>query len=283
VISQKYNNDRVPNLIKWAGGKTSYIDYFLKTVPKDINTYYEPFFGGGALFWRLRLEEMIKNSVISDLNTDLINLLLNVKNDPYNLSISIDKYRNISDSDGYYNIRKEFNSSEWEDISSAEKSAIFLYLNRNCYNGLWRVNKSGKFNVPKGSYKNYFLPDLNTVLFYSELLKNVTIRACDFSQATKTAKKGDFVYLDPPYFKTKSSQFDQYTKDTSEIDMKKSLVKSINRLHKKEVNFMISNRLFKGYEAFFKNFDIEFISSYWPINSKSNGRILHEEILVKNF
>ena len=195
-ISEGNTTRRIQNLVKWAGGKGYVVENLMNYVPTDICTYHEPFFGGGSLFWNLKQSGAIDGAIISDVNPQLINLLNVVKSKPIDLAEELTSYVGIGSEDQYYEIRKRFNLKRKRKNLDVENAAMFLYLNRNCYNGLWRINRKGEFNVPFGFYNKYYLPSLDNLKTYSELLQNTTIHLDDFTVSMKLCKESDFVYLE---------------------------------------------------------------------------------------
>lgn len=175
--------------VKWAGGKGQLLDELLKRAPTTFGRYYEPFVGGGALFFALQP----KRAVLADKNQELANAYLVVRDNVEELVISLRQHRNHRD---YYYRLRSLNPLE---LTSLERASRFIYLNKTCYNGLWRVNRRGHFNVPFGRYKDPKICDADNLRAVSAALQGVEIRCSDFEEALQTATGGDLVYLDPPY------------------------------------------------------------------------------------
>jgi len=188
--------------IKWAGGKRQLLGQLLANLPNYVGKYYEPFLGGGALFFALNAQR----AVISDTNSELINCYRVIRARVRDLIKELQKH--IYDKDYYYYIRNR-NAAHLDKI---ERAARFIYLNRTCFNGLYRVNKSGKFNVPFGRYKDPLICNAQNLLAGSKRLQNVSIKNADFSDIAASVQKGDFVYFDPPYLPiSATSNFVSYT------------------------------------------------------------------------
>ncbi|MDE0011571.1 MAG: Dam family site-specific DNA-(adenine-N6)-methyltransferase [Candidatus Poribacteria bacterium] len=181
--------------VKWAGGKRRLVPFISERLPESIATYHEPFAGGGAAFFAF--DDLIERATLADLNAELVLTYHTIKTDVEPLIEALNRHAGNHHADsGYYNkVRKS------EPAGAIEASARFLYLNRTCYNGLYRVNKSGKFNVPKGRYKNPNICDADNLRKASEVLQKATIKYGPFTRSIAPAS-GDFVYCDPPYDET---------------------------------------------------------------------------------
>ena len=194
-------NTKPRPFLKWVGGKRQILNELRKYVPEKWNTYYEPFLGGGAFFFDL----IPQNAILGDINPELILVYRTVQNSVEKLVKELKNYP--YEKRYYYNIR-DANTNRWGDI---RKTARFIYLNKSCYNGLYRVNKDGKFNVPFGRYKNPLICDEENLKLASSALKNARIICGDFCKTVRSAKANDFVYFDPPYEPiSKSSNFVSY-------------------------------------------------------------------------
>lgn len=178
----------ITSFIKWPGGKRWFISRFKSILPTDCNHYFEPFVGGGSVFFHIAHQL----STISDINTDLINLYCVMRDAPELLKKSLQNHQMMHCKDYYYQVR------DTNPDSIIERASRFLYLNRTCYNGMYRVNKNGKFNVPIGT-KNNCIYDIDLFMNYSELLKDTKIEVNDFGSIIKRAYTDDFIFADPPY------------------------------------------------------------------------------------
>ena len=194
--------------LKWAGGKRQLLPILTSFIPKKYDTYYEPFVGAGAVLFALQPEK----AVINDNNKDLINCYIVIRDNLDELITDLEKYKN--EEECFYRIRDLDRNESFFDMSPIEKASRTIYLNKTCYNGLFRVNSQGHFNVPFGKYKNPKFVDVEVLKSIQQyLIKNsVTILNCDFEEAVKDAKKGDFIYFDPPYHPiSKTSSFTGYS------------------------------------------------------------------------
>ncbi len=274
----KKNYKQTYPIIKWAGGKRQLLCELLNNMPSVYNKYFEPFIGGGALFFEIHPQ----NGYILDINEELINLYLIVKN--YVEELIEDLKHHINSKEYFLYIRNLDRTIEYKKLSNIQRASRLMYLNRTCFNGLYRVNSKGEFNVPFGKYKNPRIIDKDNLINCSNLLQNTIIKNADFSKILNDVKKGDFVYLDPPYAPlNKTSSFTSYTKDGFNLDMQEKLKLFCDELTSKEVLFMLSNSDTPIINDLYKNYEIKKIFASRAINSKSNGRGKITEILVKNY
>ena len=277
VVLEKLQQETYP-IVKWVGGKRQLMFELLKNMPKSHNRYFEPFIGGGALFFELQPE----NAYISDMNEELINLYSVVRDNVYELISDLNKHevskeyfleiRNLDRTDGYKN------------LSNVQRASRFIYLNRTCFNGLYRVNSQGQFNVPFGNYKNPRIVDENNLLNCSELLKNTEIKCADFSEILTKVKKGDFVYFDPPYVPlNETSSFTSYTKDGFDMDMQFKLREVCDELNSMGVMFMLSNSDTKFVNELYSKYEIKKVFASRAVNANAEGRGKITEVLVRNY
>jgi DNA adenine methylase len=271
-------------LVKWAGGKRQLLPELIKRIPKKWETYYEPFVGGGALLVELYNRRKLKTAVISDLNEELINLYNVIKTKPVELirKLKIGDFRN--EKSVYYMSRDRFNEIIGDPKYEVERASLFLYLNRHCYNGLWRVNKSGKFNVPFGRYRNPRIPSEKMIMEFSKLLENVKILNVDFERAIEAAKSGDFVYFDPPYQPvSETAYFTDYTSHGFDYSEQKRLAKVAKKLSKKGVFIMISNSNTEEIRELYTGFNVAVVEANRFINSKADRRKGASELIITNY
>ncbi len=265
--------------IKWAGGKRRVIPELEKRLPKKFNRYFEPFIGGGAFLFYLQHH----TSSISDMNGELINLYLTVRDSVDELIADLELHENSSDY--FYNIRnldRDLNS--YNQLSNVERASRFIYLNKSCFNGLYRVNSKGQFNVPFGKYKKPIYFDRENLERCSQFLQKVDIRLGDFTVFRDEVQKGDFFYFDPPYFPvTETSNFTSYTKDGFGLDEQKRLLEFAKEIDSKGGYFLISNSYSPEILEFYRDFYIDIIEVGRAINSKGSGRGRVKEILVRNY
>ncbi|MEM0135533.1 MAG: Dam family site-specific DNA-(adenine-N6)-methyltransferase [Thermoplasmatales archaeon] len=271
---------RIPNLIKWAGGKKNLVDTLMNYVPEEFGTYYEPFFGGGALFWNLKLRGKIENAVISDINPELINLLHVVQSHPNELSEELSAYSGLVGAEHFYNVRNIFNSLLGRKNETIERATMFLYLNRNCYNGLWRINTRGEFNVPFGFYEKYHLPSPIEIGTYSRLLQGTKILCNDFPIAMGLCNDGDFVYLDPPYHTY--SGFTQYAGSRFTLNDQIKLANFFKNLARRGLSLVETNSNHPDILDLYREFKITQTKGYSPISSKKDGRGSTDEVIIVN-
>lgn len=271
-------------ILKWAGGKTQLLDKLISKCPKKYNKYYEPFVGGGALFLSLKP----KKSVINDNNKELISVYKCLRNKKWfdKMLSKIDEFASQHNEDKYYEVRDIDKQRSYKKLKLFEKAARTIYLNKTCFNGLYRVNSKGYFNVPwNGNLKPSFYDIDNINSVHNFFLKTKpTILMCDFEKAVSTAKKGDFVYFDPPYdtFENKKS-FTTYTKDSFGKEEQVRLAKLFKELSMKGVYVMASNHNTHFIRELYSEFNIEVINAKRSINSKGNGRGAVEEVIITNY
>ena len=277
VVLEKLEKETYP-IVKWVGGKRQLMFELLKNMPKPYNRYFEPFIGGGALFFELQPE----NAYISDMNEELINLYSVVRDNVYELISDLKKHE-VS-KEYFLEIRNLDRTDEYKNLSNAQRASRFIYLNRTCFNGLYRVNSQGQFNVPFGNYKNPRIVDENNLLNCSELLKNTEIKCADFSEILTKVKKGDFVYFDPPYVPLKeTSSFTSYTKDGFDMDMQFKLREVCDELDSMGVMFMLSNSDTKFVNELYSNYEIKKVFASRAVNANAEGRGKITEVLVRNY
>ena len=199
--------------LKWAGGKRSVLPVLLKAAPEQIETYYEPFLGGGALFFALQAEGRFKHAVLSDSNEELINAYIQVRDAPDALVIALAVYQRK-----YRELDREHRASFYYTIRAKNptcdvgRAARLIFLNKTCYNGLYRVNSRGEFNVPHGRYANPTICDQVNLQAASKALQGADLKVADFAEAVVKAHEGDFAYFDPPYFPlSETANFTSYT------------------------------------------------------------------------
>jgi DNA adenine methylase len=261
--------------VKWAGGKTQLLPELLKNKPRNYNRYIEPFVGGGALLFELKS----KNALINDSNEELINCYIVIREKPNELIEELNKHKN--EKEYFLGIRKLIPSQ----LSQVERAARLIYLNRTCFNGLWRVNKKNQFNTPFGNYKNPKIVNPPLLHSISEYLQEVVICSEDFEKfLMNNAKKGDFIYIDPPYHPiSKYSDFKRYTKDFFGIEEQKRLANLFAKLDKKGCFVLLSNSYSDLILELFKDFKIDTVFAKRIINKDPNGRGNVKEVLVKNY
>ncbi|MDD3324515.1 MAG: DNA adenine methylase [Sulfurospirillaceae bacterium] len=271
--------------LKWVGGKRALVDEIIKRMPNKFNTYFEPFVGGGALFFELKKRGMLegKKSYLFDANFELINAYNTVKNNPCELIEILKEFQNKHSHDFYYEVRTMDREGSFTALPDAVRSARFIYLNKTCFNGLYRVNSKGFYNVPMGRYKNPAICDTSSILSASRALQEAEVLHVDFAKVLDFAKKGDFVYFDPPYYPlTTTSSFTSYNQDIFLEDEQKRLFNTFEKLAKKGSHVMLSNSDTEFIKELYKDHEIDFVEMNRFINSKSGGRGKIKEILVRS-
>lgn len=286
--------------VKWVGGKTQLLDDIKKTLPRDLSrrnemTYVEPFVGGGAvLFWILQEYPNITRAVINDINAELICTYRVIKYDVENLILELSRLQNEYlplnevDRKKYFLAQRErFNERETSEV---EIAALFIFLNRTCFNGLYRVNSKGKFNVPHGRYANPKICDEETLRADSAVLQRVEILCGDFAQTSKYAHDNVLFYFDPPYRPlTDTSAFTSYAKEGFDDAEQIRLRDFCDLIAKQKSLFVASNSdplnvdnedVF--FDHLYKMFSIKRVSAARMINSKGNGRGAISEIMISN-
>lgn len=267
--------------IQWVGGKREMIPQYKPFIPNKYRTYFEPFLGGGAMFFHLKP----KNAILSDNNLMLIKTYEGVRDNPDKV-ISILKLLKQKHSKELYmeirNIDRKFNILE--DLESAEIAARFIYLNQTGFNGVYRVNKKDQFNVPIGSSLNRLICDKNNLLKVSAFLKSITIKYADFDTIINSIGKDDFVYLDPPYYPvSKYSDFTRYTKEKFYKEDQARLKRAVDVLSRKGTKVMLSNSDCEFIKNLYKKYIIKTVYSSRTLNSKKDRRGKITELLILNY
>ena len=271
--------------VKCAGGKRQLLAELEKSFPKQFGTYFEPFLGGGALLFDLLAKKPNLKCSVSDLNSDLVLAYVTIRDKLGRLIESLENHsKNYhKDSTGYYyEVRKQ------EPKSQIEKVSRLLFLNKTCFNGLYRVNSKGKFNVPLGRYTNPNIVNRENLTTVSKFLQSdkIKISCRDFESILNDAKKGDFVYFDPPYQPVSdTANFTSYThRDFTEDDLQR-LADLANQLNSKGSHVLLSNSNTKIVKNLFssKKWKVKEIAVNRAINSNSQKRTGHKEVLIKNY
>jgi len=279
-LSPQFSTKPEP-FLKWAGGKGQLLRQYEIFFPVKFNNYLEPFVGGGAVFFHLYNTGRIaldKKIILIDSNEELINCYKAIKKDVEKLIkiLYSGKYKNEKDT--FYKIRAE------EPKGPFERAARTIYLNRTCFNGLYRVNSKGKFNVPFGRYKNPLICNIVNLKAVSFALRGVEILCADFAICLELAKKGDFVYLDPPYQPlSKTSNFTSYTKDSFDEDEQRRLCDVFRKLDRKGCKVMLSNSDTAFIKKLYKNYRLENVLAKRAINCKPSGRGTIRELVILNY
>jgi DNA adenine methylase len=275
---------KIPTLVKWVGGKKQLLDQFEPLFPKKIERYFEPFVGGGAVaFYLLKTHPEIKKIYLSDINRELIITYNVVKKNIKELISSLKKHElnHKKDPTKYYYKMRDLVLKEDDYIRIASR---FIYLNRTCFNGIYRVNKSGKFNVPIGNYKNPGICQEKDLEEISNLLKKDDVKLSQFFDVLKKAKKGDFIYFDPPYYPLDGKpSFTTYTKNNFLEEEHKKLVKVFKELDKRGCKVMLSNSDSGFIRDLYRGYDIQVVHATRMINCDATKRGKIKEIVVRNY
>lgn len=266
--------------VKWAGGKSQLIEQFTSIFPKTINRYFEPFVGSGAVFFHIAHEFKPKEIVLSDVNEELINAYNIIKTDVEELIIKLKEHKQSHNKGYYYKIR----NLDTKKLSTLERAARFIYLNKTCFNGLYRVNSKGQFNVPIGDYKTPDIVQADKLRRISGLLKNVQIKLMSFEKIVDIAKEGDFIYFDPPYYPlNKGKNFTTYTKGNFLEKEQELLAETFKGIDKKGCKCMLSNSDTEFIKNLYTKYNINFVKAARMINCNGDGRGKINEIVVTNY
>lgn len=281
----KNNPPQAKPFLKWAGGKRGLIGQLFSKFPTDFNNYHEPFLGGGAVFFELYSRGMLegKKAYLADINLELINTYQIVRNNPEKLITELVHYKNNHDKELYYKTRALDRLDNFKTLSKLERAARFIYLNKTCFNGLYRVNSQGYFNTPIGSYKNPNIADKEVILNASEALQNAIISNQTFNKTLNDANQGDFVYLDPPYYPlTETASFTAYDKNAFLGEKQEQLFDVFKKLHQKKCAVIKSNSDTDFIKDLYQGYVIDFVQANRFINSKGNGRSKINEVLIRS-
>lgn len=301
VRYEKEHNISFKPFVKWVGGKSQLIDELEKMLPTDdekvLTKYCEPMVGGGALFFNILSKYDFEQLYISDINAELINAYQVIKN---NVDILIEKLREMQllflpmDESGrklyYYSIRDRFNNTQLCDTTATEKATYFIFLNKTCFNGLYRVNRKGQFNVPMGAYKNPMICDEENLRNINNVLQNVTIVCGDYTLSKQFIDNDTFVYIDPPYRPlSETSAFTSYNSNTFDDSEQIRLAKFIDEINASGAKIVLSNSDPKNvnpddtfFDELYKAYQIKRVMATRMINSKGDSRGKINELLICN-
>ncbi len=297
----KTNANSVRPFVKWAGGKGQIIEKLKQNLPdglgKTIRKYAEPFVGGGALLFSLLNEYSFDEVLISDSNAELINAYIAIKSDCAALIKALRDIQDVYDTLSveeqqayYYKKRDKFNALKLSADTAKEKALLFIFLNKTCFNGLYRVNKSNMFNVPAGKYKNPLICDSENLLNVSKNLQKVKITCCDYKSVESFADESTFIYFDPPYRPLNcTSGFTSYTENQFGDQNQIELSEFYKKLSQKGAKLMLSNSDPHNtdindnfFDELYSKFNIQRIDAIRAINSKGNMRGNIKELLITN-
>lgn len=271
-------------VVKWAGGKRQILEKLKANLPEKFNNYFEPFIGGGALLFELAP----KNATINDVNQELLAIYTCLKDDElYRLMLEeLDKHEKYHSEEYYYQVRELDRDPRFELEPLWKRAARAIYLNKSCFNGLYRVNAKGYFNVPSAKKKHVVTYSKANMEEIHEYFKddNVTILSGDFVEATRNAHEGDFVYFDPPYDSWEDKEsFTAYSKFDFNKDDQRRLADCFKDLTNRGVKCMLSNHNTAYINELYNGFNIQIIKAKRMINANAAGRGAVEEVIITNY
>jgi len=268
--------------VKWAGGKRSILRDLLHYVPPQLPNYYEPFLGGAALYLGICKRTTQFRALLSDTNKELIEAYWVIKEAPEKLISSLSvlqkEYYDSSNKGEYY-----YRKRSWQPRSHVESATRLIFLNKTCYNGLYRVNSKGQFNVPFGNYKRPLIANSETIRSLSNALRatNAQVACLDYKEAIESCGVGDFVYFDPPYNPTsKTSSFTDYTPSGFSQDNQRELAVAFSKLASRGCHVLLSNSDTPLIRELYRDFPLKSIRVPRPINSVGGGRTGFKELIV---
>lgn len=276
------SNSSIAPFVKWAGGKRQLIPQIRERMPEQFNNYYEPFVGGGAVIFELLPE----NAVINDINRALINAYQMICEDPQAFLLEINRLDTEMWEDGkayYYSLREHYNDKLMKGEFDVELAALFVFINKHCFNGLYRVNGKGLFNVPYNNSRRSSV-DEKSIVKISEFLKDVTIISGDFEAACEGAGAGDFVFIDSPYAPLNPTSFESYTKEGFDIESHRRLANLFDELTARGCYCMLTNHNTELINELYgnKGYTIDVVSVKRMINSDASKRV-GEEVIICNY
>ena len=274
TLDGKVISDAKP-FLKWAGGKGRLIGKLQKFFPDSYNRYFEPFVGGGAIFFYLNPEK----AIINDLNQELINLYEKIRDQPEELMIKLDELQPKVDSKGFF-----LETRAKVPRNKLDLAVRTIYLNRTCYNGMYRVNSSGEFNVPFGDMGNPRLYEKKNILACSKALQRTTILTGDYKKLIRRIRKNDFVYLDPPYVPlSDTAHFTSYTSEKFGEEQQEELLEFCKKVGKKGALFLLSNSENEFTKKLYEAFNCKTIKAARSVAARSSSRAPVNELVVTNY
>ncbi len=269
--------------VKWAGGKRSIIEKLISLAPEEYKTYYEPFVGGGAMLYELQP----KKAVINDYNSELMNVYECIKDENKfaNMCSELNKHETNHSEEYYYEIRDlDRDKKKFNKLADYKRAARTIYLNKACFNGLYRVNSKNEFNVPSGkkskvnTYDGPNLGIIHCLLNFSD----IKLLSTDFEECVKTAKKGDFIYFDPPY-DSDTTTFNSYTENGFGKEEQKRLAEVFKDLDKRGCYVMLSNYNTTLIKELYKDYNFNYVTAQRNIGASSKNRGKVEEVIITNY
>lgn len=276
------SNSKIAPFVKWAGGKRQLLTQIKERMPKFYNKYYEPFVGGGAVIF----EFLPQNAVINDINRALVNTYRQICNEPEVFLKVIYKMDSDMWEDGkkyYYSLRERYNEKLMKEEFDIELAALFVFINKHCFNGLYRVNRKGLFNVPYNDSKRKSYDEEN-IRAISQYLKGVTILEGDFETACENAKERDFIFFDSPYAPLNPTSFESYTKEGFDIESHRRLARLYDELTSRGCYCMLTNHNTDLIRELYSNkgYQMDVVNVKRMINSDASNRV-GEEVIIYNY
>lgn len=272
--------------VKWAGGKKQLLAQYEPYFPRDFERYIEAFVGGGAMFFHLQRQGRLraKPVFLLDQLEELINCYRVIQTQVEDLIVSLRSHEpHKGDADHFYEVRNWDRSPDYPQRGDVERAARFIFLNRTCYNGLYRVNRRGQFNVPFGRHRNPNICSANNLRAVQRALRGVTILADDFERCLEFADRGDFIYLDPPYHPlSDTAHFTSYTSDDFGIEDQRRLARLFGELDRRGCRVMLSNSNTGLVRELYRDYQQVEVEASRAISSKVNGRGAILELLIIN-
>lgn len=276
------SNNLVTPFLKWVGGKRQLMSSIIKHLPENIKDYkyVEPFIGGGAVLFNLQP----KNAIINDFNEELINVYRVIKSNFDELIIDLKNHKN--EAEYFYAIRGLDRNRAFKRLTNVQRASRIIFLNKTCFNGLYRVNSAGEFNSPFGRYKNPNIVNQPTLKAVNKFLNsnNIEIKSGDYSDILKRTDKKCFVYLDPPYHPiSENPNFTGYVQGGWDMDDQTALKLACDKIDKKGVKFLLSNSSAEFIKDLYKGYNITIVKANRAINSNGADRGGVDEVLIKNY
>jgi len=281
-MPSRRRNEQARPFLKWAGGKTQLLPQYETLYPpaSEVERYLDPFVGSAAVFFHVRRLLRPRQVILADTNEEIINLYRVVREDVGTVIPLLAKHQAAHSKNYYYRIR----ALDPGRLSPAARASRLIYLNRTCFNGLYRVNSRGEFNVPMGRYTNPQILDVENLRAVSAALKGVTLKAAHFRGTLRYARKGDFIYLDPPYHPlSQTSSFTAYTGDSFRLSDQEELAEVYARLDRKGCRLMLSNSSAQLIRSLYKDFTVCEMEARRSINSRPDRRGRIHELVVLNY
>lgn len=274
------NEIKVKSFIKYVGGKSKLLKYINDNLPNDFNNYFEPFVGGGSVVLSIiSTQTKLRSYTISDINKNLMNCYYIIQNNLDELILELSNKKYINESIEYQINRIRFNDLKFNEEFKVERAALFIFLNKCGYNGMYRENKSGKFNIPFGKMKNPKICDSDVLLNVKKYIENITIISCKYQDISPYIKEGDFVYIDSPYDET----FSDYTNDKFGKSEQLNLKLFADELTLNNIKVMLSNSCTEFIKDLYKDYTQVIIDTKYSVGGKNANRGNKLELLIKNY